>query len=406
VPEGEPVIVPFSCPDLAGDGAHHVVTVVDTGFDLSLPGFQDKMAGCYTITCAQSSAALPATFAEAKAQFLQTAAVKDTSCHLAPSLALRKSSRLAQLASSRDKWNSGIIAHTPDKNLAESTIPILEGEQTFNYHGTATASLVAYENPDVRIVFVERNLAHLGSGPTCMTAAELDLRTALYNDPDIRAAVATAPASALEEEMAAMYRHHGVTLQSESFGPWSLAKLQSACPDVADRYAKYAAAYADYAGAREKAINPIVYAGTALLNVRSAGNDGATLSSMADYVDCPTDPRNVPLGEGSVDLIVGSWMYNYGSVFVSPFSNQGPCVQTYAAGSDVVTLFPDRFLAVMSGTSISAPLVVRHLSLTTKPNTTPAEMRDALLVNPMAPIAWFPEELLYDTATPGAPIAF
>jgi hypothetical protein len=249
--EGAPVQVPFSSPDLPGDGMHHVVAITDNGFDLSLPHFNGKIAGAYTITCAPSdSSAAPTELQAAKAAQIAAYAVKDTSCHLVPGITLTRSSKLDDIAADLTLWNQGIVAHGVDPSLM-SLVNVLEGEDTYNYHGTWVSSLIAYQNPNVRLVFIENPAEPRGgTKPSCPTADELRLAIALVQDPDVRAAYVASPIDSLTEELAAMYRHHGVTLLNKSFGPLALVKLQSSCPDVADLYATYNASNADLAGLR------------------------------------------------------------------------------------------------------------------------------------------------------------
>ncbi len=408
--EGAPVLVPFTCPDLAADGKHQVVAIIDRGFDLSLPVFQGKIAGCYTVTCAdapaQTRASDPPTFEHDKATALAELPVKDTRCHLVPGITLRKSARLDIVAEEREAWNAAILAHTAPTDAPEVAV-VLGGEDSYSYHGTWTSSIIAYDNPGVRIVFIENDgIKRANVAPECASRAAIERSTALLQDPEIRAAGVTSPVASLDDDYAALYRHHGVTLQNKSFGQLPLAKVQETCPDVADAYAANAAIEADVAGAEEHAHNDKEYAGVALVNVRASGNEGKVLATMADRIDCPSDPRNVPYGAESFDTMIGSYgTHPDGSPRTSAFSNTGACVTAYAPGEHIVAISPGGFLTVVSGTSFAAPLVVRHLSLLS-PGTTPKAMRATLAETSDLPVAWFPPELIYDTSPPGTQIRF
>jgi hypothetical protein len=189
--------------------------------------------------------------------------------------------------------------------------------------------------------------------------------------------------------------------------PRATSRLQLECPEVADLLGANSAVEANLSGARQHAINDSEYAGVALVNVRAAGNDGVALSSMADHIDCPSDERNVPLGAGSVDVMVGSTgATSAGTQAYSEFTNSGPCVAYYAPGEHVITMSPGGFLAVVSGTSFSAPLVVRRLSLL-PPGTTPAAMIETLQGPFVAlPVEGFPAELFYDIGPATRELAF
>jgi hypothetical protein len=406
VVEGAPVLVPFTVPDLAADGMHQVVAIIDSGFDLYLPHFRGKIAGGYTIKC-EPQDKLSTSFEDAKAELLARYAVKNTHCHLVPGVTLRKSANLDASTDYLAAWN---------RELAQQTVQLtpgglwrlILGEETYNYHGTWTSSLIAYHNPDVRIVFVASEDQERSDAPvTCPTEEALGRSIALSQDQDIRDAFVASPPSSYDDELAAMFRHHGVTLVNESFGNRPLAKLQFRCPDVAELLATSNAIDAGVIGAREQAINVKEFDGVAVLRVQSAGNDGLELSSSRDRDNCPTDPRHVPLGASSVDVMVGSWTASSSlPPTVSSFSNTGPCVSFYAPGDDIVSMSPDGFLAVLRGTSFSAPLLVRHLSLM-PPGTTPSAMLEALQQeNPTLPAEWFPTELLYDVSGPRDQIVF
>jgi hypothetical protein len=407
VAEGAPVFVPFAVPDLAADGMHQVVAIIDSGFDLSLPHFRGKIAGGYTIKCAPQEK--PASnFDDAKAELLARYAVKDTHCHLVPGITLRKSANLDASTGDLAAWNRAFAEQTLQLTPGGLWHFVL-GEDTYNYHGTWTSSLIAYHNPNVLLVFVANENQERSDAPTtCPTPEALRQSIALAQDSDIRAAYVASPPSSYSDELAGMFRHHGVTLLNESFGSWPLAKLQALCPSVADLLATQTAIDAEVATARELAINVKEFDGVALMRVHSAGNDGLVVSSLADRDPCPTDPRHVAYGTSSADVMIGSWTATNSSPApaVSRFSNSGPCVSFYAPGDDIVSMSPDGFLAVLRGTSFSAPLVVRHLSLM-PPGTTPAAMLQALeQVSPLLPMEWFPSALLYDLAAPTPEIVF
>lgn len=64
-------------------------------------------------------------------------------------------------------------------------------------------------------------------------------------------------------------------------------------------------------------------------------------------------------------LTVGSYRQN---LYLSDFSNRGPCVDIQAPGSEIKSLYPQGRLAIAYGTSMAAPIVSGLWSLNTKLN--------------------------------------
>jgi subtilisin family serine protease len=96
-------------------------------------------------------------------------------------------------------------------------------------------------------------------------------------------------------------------------------------------------------------------------------------------------------------LLVGA--YGYGAA-LAYFSDFGACVDVYAPGVDVVAPLPGDWVFPLSGTSFSAPLVVRLLSTAGPVPFDPASARRALIAlrqpNGNLQPGNFPPDLLYD----------
>mgnify|MGYP003307450450 CR=1 FL=1 len=106
-----------------------------------------------------------------------------------------------------------------------------------------------------------------------------------------------------------------------------------------------------------------IEAGNEFLIVKSAGNDSST--------DKKYDARNDVFGAISNEqvaqriIIVGAARYNtkYGYFPIADFSNTGSRVDVYAPGVDVLSDIPSNVTSLMSGTSMSTPVVTGLASL-------------------------------------------
>jgi subtilisin family serine protease len=124
--------------------------------------------------------------------------------------------------------------------------------------------------------------------------------------------------------------------------------------------------------------------------VKSAGNDHSQLDGPADHPMCnmPSNPR----------LVVGA----YDSLGqLTTFTNFGACIDVVGPGSRIIAPIPGNWYLPLSGTSFSAPLTARLISVNPEPvpyTTTAARalvisMRDA---SHRIPLHRYPRELLYD----------
>jgi len=128
------------------------------------------------------------------------------------------------------------------------------------------------------------------------------------------------------------------------------------------------------------------------LTVQAAGNDGAQIDSITDALDCDRgDPLNLSVGSLALDGTV------------STFSNHGACVDLYAPGESVITPVAGGWYFAVDGTSFSAPLAARALSLAATAPFDPAQARQQLLAQNAAtgeqlPPAAFPGDFFYQPA--------
>jgi subtilisin family serine protease len=403
-------VVAIGCGDDApASVAQPVVMVVDDGFDLSLPLFQRRVVASFTVECNADAGAGPDAapltggpgdgsapdarpFAEAKAAALAELAQPENSCHLRPGIAARPNP-FADLEAQRGRWNAGIRADQLAGNMFRRTdLDPLYDQLAMrlagvHFHGTATAGLIASENPGARLVLIERPLQSMDEVEqtfTCIDQSEVDEAVALLSDAEVRAAYLARPSS-LDHDITQAMRAHGVGIVNESFGRLSrfgLEKLLFAkrCPPVS--FGPYLARLSDLERARDQG-------GPAVLVMKAAGNDGALTTGAEDDAECqPDNPRRV---------LVGSYGYDRRR---SWFSNFGPCVDVYAPGERVLAPLPGDWVFPLDGTSFSTPMAVRLLVMTVPTPFDPAAARTDLLArrepNRDLSLRLFPPSLLYD----------
>jgi hypothetical protein len=383
------------------------VMVIDEGFDLSVSELRGRVAAAYTETCADepasdADAAVSAdagadagvSFDQMKQDLIAALAVPDDSCHLSVGIGA-KADPFASIAQYRTRWNAMIRANqyadqgdfTPSEETRINNA-IDQERQTFAYHGTATAGTVAHDNPNVRLVLVERQLASessVQSSFTCFVQSEIDQAVALLTDPQVNAALVNQPAE-IEGELSAAETRYGVGLVNESFGSSSrpaleMLQLAANCPAVD------LSAYFTVLDQAEIAHAKTVQ-GPAVLTVQAAGNEGLEIDSGADSVSCD-------LGD-PLSLLVGS---TDTAQVRSTFSNFGACVDVYAPGESIVVPYAGDWLLPVDGTSFAAPIVARQVSLTLPAVFDPAQARLDLLSLRVSdgslPITLFPTDFFY-----------
>jgi hypothetical protein len=382
------------------------VMVIDQGFDLSVTELRGRVAAAYTQVCQQSTggggtdggsgdAGPPPSFDQMKEMYLAELAVQDDSCHLQQGVSA-KPDPLASIAMYKALWNQEIANNqsldnvfTPDQITQIMAALNSPSMQDFPYHGTATASTVARDNPAARLVLVEIQLGSesmLQQSFTCLVQSDLDQFVALLADPQVMDAYVHQPEPQVDHETDMVAATYQVGLVNESFGPPARATLEqlqasAGCPPVT--LSAYFTALNGAENARIAALGT-----PPRLIVQAAGNDGAQIDSGADDLNCQIG-NPLSLTVGSYDITETR----------STFSNFGACVDIYAPGEDVVARYAGDWLLPVAGTSFASPIVVRQLSLTAATPFDPAQARVTLLAQRDAsgsiPINQFPTDFFY-----------
>jgi hypothetical protein len=385
------------------------VMVIDEGIDVSASDLAGKVVATYTEICATAPASDAAVtpvavdsgaFASLKQMYLQALAQPDESCRLTTGIS-GKPDPLASVGQFKSRWNQMVRDNkTIDQVFSYSEyqqlIGVLDEElKTFGYHGTATSSTVAHENPNVRLVLVERQLGSETSQTAnfpCLAQADVDQAVELLSDPEIFAAAVAQPAT-IDADLAAAMSKYDVGLVNESFGPSARQALETLqlmyCPTPVSLSAYYALVDALINAHRATIGGPPV------LTVVAGGNDGVQIDSGADSLSCD-------LGDPAA-LLVGA--YDSGTLDRNNFSDYGKCIDLYAPGQAVVVDYAGGWLLWADGTSFAAPLTVRWASMASLPPPfAPAATRAAVLAaadpsTAFLPPSAFPGDFFYQPAT-------
>ncbi len=385
------------------------VMVIDEAIDTSVSDLLGKVVGTYTETCAmgptRDAAVMPVAvdsgaFDALKQMYLQELAQTDDSCHLTTGIS-SKPDPLASVAQFKSRWNQMVRENkTVDQVFTYAEYlqlmgPLNDQLMTFGYHGTATSSVVAHENPNVRLVLVERQLGSEESLTTnfpCLVQADIDQTVELLNDPDIYAAAVVQPAS-IDAELAAAMSKYDVGLVNESFGAPARQTLEM----LQAMYCQTPISLSAYFSLLDSLTNDRAAAtgGPPVLTVVAGGNDGVEIDSGADSLSCALGAPDA--------LLVGA--YDSGTLARNSFSNYGRCIDLYAPGQAVVVEYAGGWLLWADGTSFSAPLTVRYASTANVPQPfASSTTRTAVLgaTDPSTgflPVSLFPSDFLYQPAT-------
>ena len=362
--------------------ANHTVLVMDKGFDLTHPVFKDKVVDSFTIRCTESNEPrkVGLSVAQMKVNMLKELASPSEACQIVPGVTLKKSPSFDGIATLRDRWNKAVMGKeslTEISNDPDSLNSILEGEKGYLYHGTATAGLIAYQNPGVRLVIVEQESVQASADEAvdeieCISQTEIDNSIAVLHDAEVIKAYTQLPPSSAETALVDIARRYSVTLLSYSVGPQPTAVLEKMIKDkcgsspsygeyfaVLDALDQQASAWKDSQGFNQGL--------EGVLEIHAAGNESTRIDSIRDFSGCPaTDDATVLIGSYDVDGKISS------------FSNFGNCVAAYALGQSVVVAAPNGFLAIESGTSFSTPLTTRLITQKFRPVADFRQMKSQL----------------------------
>jgi subtilisin family serine protease len=375
-------------------GKQHTVMILDTGFDVNHPVFANKIIDKYTVKCSQDSEISKCgdgscSYEDFKTEEIEKIPADVKSCEIKSEITLDLDPNFEKIKLYKDRWNSMINGKRGvsfEKSVIDQIQNTISPPTGTGYHGTATAGLIAYKNPDVRLVLVEIPLNSADSSANssdtsiadkinCIPSKLYTQTLKLFADPDYQKAYSENKASEVTNRLNEIAALNDVTVVNESFGTNPRIVLEKifktkGC-EIQDMRPYFAALgnldkiRRDYRMKHQNWIEKPYET----LTIKSAGNDGATINDITDIqLDDCHDLENY-------FVVVGS--YDYKST-ISEFSNRGSCVDLYSLGETVVVAAPQGFETIASGTSFSAPLTVRYITKSIKAEK-PAQMMAELL---------------------------
>ena len=196
---------PFSSNDDNNDSGtnaptKHAVAVIDSGFDIDNAVFEGKLVNAYDVRCQEMKHPFEllsgaTRYKDLKENFLTYLDIRK-GCTIDKKINNEISAEFAQITGNFNDWNSAVrdgTLHTLDFKAKVDQILSGEGGK-YNYHGTATAGLIADQNDSVDLFIVSLNLKRIImfndviNGIACRSQAQIDLKTKLFQDEDVRAA--------------------------------------------------------------------------------------------------------------------------------------------------------------------------------------------------------------------------
>jgi hypothetical protein len=274
----------------------------------------------------------------------------------------------SQVLSKRPIWNRLIADNEPlplkDKVEFRSMMHLMS-----SYHGTQVSSVIAYKNPHVRFVLVQKIFRNHISGSCSVLQQNYKNGLKALKDPEVRKVLAEKAELVEWKLIDELARKHSVTMINKSYTS-NLGLLEKymdpACKGVMrPLFQEFYKEKGELVETISKRMN-LFYDQEPFLTIQSAGNEGIEINSFIEHFECYKSDHH---------LIVGSYEIDKSR---SSFSNHGDCVDLYALGNKVVVSNPRNFLTIAGGTSFSAPLTARYISFEFDRNQTPSEILSKL----------------------------
>ena len=325
----------------------HRVMVIDTDFDDSLPIFKDRVAGTYTLVCDE----------------------RETACKLEEGLQY-KPQQNARVLALRERWNQAVKSRN-FSDLSSEEVQYVHKNLKMS-HGTATAAVIAYKNPNVQLYLIQK-AEYDDRDPIeafkiiCAESILMTKVQEVIDETQSQWEQLTKEIIQRELTFQKFALANRIDLINESYGGMgpdayvrNIFRNKLKCPILGELIIqKNRLQYA-------RIKNMEMYAPTVpYLVLQSAGNESSEINSEVDTPECIFKNGN--------HFLVGSFdAYDR----VSAFSNYGDCVDFYSLGSKVISAAPGDILVPLDGTSFSSPLAVRFL--TEIPSIDPSYLKSRL----------------------------
>lgn len=355
------------------------VMVIDNNFDYEHEVFKDKIIAAYTIVCEDDSSStkqddrndafLNAPLEDIKSFLIQDYSYSDASCRVEQGIKFRYPKEdFDAISNFREDWNDFILGRSnymSKDTLTQTTSTLARPEP--GYHGTNTAGLIARDNDNVNLVLVHMDLKSsadsMEDALNCKDAEVISILNKLLADDEVKQAAIDQPASIEERDLNRIIDLHNVRIVNKSFGSLTSSTIDSlfkkkGCGDkIASTYFRLSGEISSAREAKLREELPEASPAKTVLSIESSGNENVEINSLSDTLKCPDKAdKNT--------ILVGSSNYsNYSYSERSVFSNYGKCVKYHILGHQVIVPTGLGFYTVVSGTSFSAPLLVRYLTL-------------------------------------------
>ena len=353
----EPGELSLTPQDPASD--QHVVLLLDDGIASDHEMFKDKVIAKYTLVCALSGTEDEMDSLEGFKAQAQERLKAGEKVLFGQKCCLRKGIDPLPIQidpkdlDQRDQWNQ-LIQTNQAIPLSLNDLFSRIKPNIKDYHGTVTGSVIATNNPKVAFVLVQANNSRKFYNGCNVVQKNYEKGLANLQDSEIQKILnenAELSEWKLIDELA---KKHHVTLMNKSRSTSTRFIDSILGRQCVEPFRNTISAYYDLkAGFTEKIARRmgIFYDQQNFLTLQSAGNDSLQIDSTKDSLDCLLSPKH---------LMIGSYDANG---MKSYFSNFGQCVNIYNVGSSLVGTNPFGFLVVVSGTSFSAPLLARYISM-------------------------------------------
>lgn len=361
--------------------AHHTVMIIDQGFDYEHPVFKNKIIAKYKIECSIQNDSIRNShldFRLMSGKLLARGVAGFSACELKPVSVFLPNSEFSEIMNWKSWWNTSIEEKSEElQSLSHSSIyQRVTGRDTGRssanpFHGTAVASLYAYDNPNTKFILIESPVeTDAWTCPRPMDIYQLDRMIQQFRDPNFRRNLSNLGVDKFAKQVADIVTRYGVTIINQSFGerPYldKLNRLEmSGCvmsPKIKSQFLRKHRELDHLTKQVSRLIDdPFTQIKDEVLFIQAAGNERLPIHSRQHSATCFRDENH---------LLVGSVDHNGR---LSSFSNYGECVDFYMLGEDVIHAAPKGFNSFGSGTSFSTPLLGRLVTLNTDPNGTPAD---------------------------------
>jgi subtilisin family serine protease len=371
-----------------GPDGTHVVLIVSAGFDLDHPALADRVEAHYRVRCDATAGA-------------------DYD---------RLFGRGASLDERRRFFVESMSEHVSRRCWLEP------GAEEHSL-GTATAAIVAANNPRVRLVLVSDQRAltsRVLDGPCPsphearlqaemlddLQPAELGIQPGQSADPvngEIAALAVRHGALLQLNDLAVPARNHQVAMLPGPLAPWFQVdyayglslRLKSACW-VTDLRPLWAA----YVRFEQRLLEAsLVHSDRAPLQIHPAGNGRVEVNQPEDLVVCTRERPTTWFVVGAhADSRPGPGQ-DMAEPELSALSNRGDCVDTHAPGEDIPVATAGGGWQRSHGTALAAALFARHITASITPGEEPARaaelLRDRLREQPFLSAASVADYLQY-----------